>query len=120
MRLHVSEARRRCAAPWSVLLAGFGRLQRMSDLMPGPCGPDDGRKIRMCGMELQDAARRGGIGDQIGRIARSPQLDDVRHLAAGLGCNRAENLAHRKAGAGAEIESPTAMSLHQQFEGTHT
>ena len=46
--------------------AGSSRLQRMSLAVPRPCGPDDGREIRMRGAEFQCLARRGGVGDQIG------------------------------------------------------
>ena len=70
----------------------------------------------MLGLEFQGFARRGGVGDQIGRIAGAPRLDDMGHLAAGLGRDGAEDFAHRKAGAGAEIERAAGMSLHQQFQ----
>ena len=70
----------------------------------------------MLGAEFQGLARRGGVRDQIGRIARSTRLDDMRYLAAGLGGDGGENLAHRKARAGAEIESAAGMSLHQELQ----
>ncbi len=67
--------------------------------------------------EVQHLSRGGGVGDQVGRIAGAARLDRVRHLASGLLPDGAEDLAHREAGAGAEIEAAAGMFLFEQLQG---
>ena len=65
---------------------------------------------------LTNKMRGAGIGDQIGRVACSPWLDDMGHLAAGLDGDGAENLPHREAGAGAEIVRAAGVPLQQELQ----
>ena len=85
-------------------------------LVPGPRGADDGRKIRMGRAEVQRLARGGSVGDQIRWIAGAARLDDVRNVVAGFTSDRRENLAHREAFAGAEVQGAAGMTLQKQFE----
>src|ERR1700704_5040772 len=92
------------------------RLQRVSLFVPGPGRADDGRKVRMGGVEVQRRAGGGSIRDQIGRVTGAARLDDMGDFAPGLGRDRRENLPHRKTVAAAEIEGAAGMALQQQLQ----
>ncbi len=85
--------------------------------MPGPGGSDNGRKVGIGWIELQDLVRGRGVCDQVSWIASSARLDQMGYLSPGLHFDCRQNVSHGVARAGTEVEGATRMSVEQQLQG---
>ena len=84
--------------------------------MPFPGGGDDGFDLAVGGAPIEGFAGAGGIGDKRRRVARAARFVHHRHLAPRDAFDRVYQLAHRNAGAGAEIEHQRILGGEQMFE----
>ena len=90
---------------------------RVSPAVPGPGGPHNGLEVRQLRGPAELARRQGGIGNELGRIARPPQ--GVRNFKGLAGLRRygVEDRLNGEPAAGAEVEGAAGVAIKQSPQG---
>lgn len=78
--------------------------------MPGKSGSDDRFEIRHLRAPAEEIARETGIGDQNRRIAGPPRSIAARHTPAANRFGNSNDLTHRMATAGTEVQGYSCRS----------